>query len=248
MKTREINIWNFFLLFAVLAIFACVGFVYKIQKGVLITPRCIEVSAEVEKSTVADKAIWAIVFDKVGEDQTELNKISQSDKRKVQEFFIQKGIPIKDMEFSFFIREEKSSRKNDVKQPTYRAGYNLVIKSDDVGCILNMKNDLSELYQQGILVTSNRQIFQCSMNEQIKQELTLEAARKALKKAEEMARALNVRVKKINKVYDPDFQSASPHLVDGIYLNKAMVMSHDDEGSAPQRKIKVRIRMDVEIK
>lgn len=251
MKTTSLNIWNFFLLFAILAIFACVGFIYKIQKGVLISPRCIEVSAEVEKTVLADKATWSIVFDKVGDNQLELNQILQADKNKVQKFFIQKGIQNKDMEFSFFIHEEGRPRKPEFEtRQSYRAGYNLTIKSDDVDRILRMRNDLSGLYSQGILLTHNRLTFGCSVDEKVKQELTIKAAQKALKKAEEMARALNIRIKKINKVYDPDLHGAFPLMTDGVFNNKAIMTSYESEipDSVPQRKIKARIRMDVEIR
>ena len=64
-----------------------------------------------------------------------------------------------------------------------------------------------------------------------------------------MAQTLRMRVRKVNKVYDPDFYNSSPNLMmDGVFLNKAVAVSNDDDDSAPKRKIKARIRMDVEIR
>ena len=87
---------TFFLLFSVLSIIACVGFLYKLHKGIVLNPRCIEVSAEAEKIISADRATWTISFDRTDSDQKKLNKLLLADRNVVQKFFETNGIKKED--------------------------------------------------------------------------------------------------------------------------------------------------------
>ncbi len=244
---------SFFLLFSVLSIIACVGFLYKLHQGIVLSPRCIEISAESEKTISADNAIWTISFDRTGTDQSELNKLVLKDRKAVQNFFISHDIQKEDMEFSSFIHEDYRETKKNDKQ-SYRAGNTLVIKSKDVEKILSLRDNLSELYKEGIILKNNHIDFGCSNNDQVQDQIASEAAIKAYVKAKELTKALHVKVVRIHKIYDPNFQ------IDGFnnrYLMKSLgVMNSVDAASGntedtqpiPKRKIKAIVRMEVEIK
>ena len=245
---------NFYLLFSVLAIVACVGFLYKIQDGVLISPRYIESGAEVEREIDADSCIWTLVFDKVGEDQAELNKEIKKYKNRVERFFEDRDIDEDDMEFGLFVREEGRAKNADTPQ-RYRMGYRLVIKSKDLPSILKIKNDLAELYRQNITFSTNRLEFRCSLNDKIKSEMTAEVAKKAMEQAHEIADALDSKIVRIWRAYEPNFQTFTPDLnVNyGLRAINAHGESHgDDDGEmlmkAPKRKVKAYIKLNVEIK
>lgn len=255
MKFKNFGIENFFMIFATLVIIGGIAFLYKVQKGIVSHPRYMEVSAETEKEVLADRAVWNLVFDRTGQDQAELNRILLEQKNIVQNFFVEKGISKEDMEFSFFIREEyRSSKLPLLDKPTYRAGYNLGIKSKNVDLILKVKDNLSTLYEQGIIVTSNRLSFRCSLNEKIKQELSLEAYKKAYAKAQEVAKSLNVNLKKISKIYEPNYGVEDFHMnhfYSGMVMAKAMNGTDGEEAEsqkAPKRKITAHVRLDIEIK
>lgn len=250
----KFGIGSFFLLFSVLSIIACVGFLYKIHKGIVLNPRCIEVSAEAEKVISADRATWNINFDRTGSDQTELNKLLLADRDVVRKFFETNGIEKDDMEFSFFVHEDYRETKKSNKT-VYRAGYNLVIKSKDVEKILALRDNLSGLYEKGIVLSNNNIDFKCSTNEEIQNQLINEAAVKAYAKAKNLARALHVKVRRIHKIYDPNCE------IEGMnrrfYAVKSfgavnsldgMSASQDNQQPVPKRKMKIFLRMDVEIK
>ena len=245
---------TFFLLFSVLSIMACVGFLYKLHKGIVLNPRCIEVSAEAEKIISADRATWSISFDRTGPDQTKLNKLLLADRNVVQKFFETNGIEKEDMEFSFFVREDyRETKKN--KKTVYRAGYNLVIKSKDVKKILALRDNLSGLYEKGIALSDNRVDFKCSTNEEIQNQLINEAATKAYAKAKNLARTLHIKIRRIHKIYDPNCEIegmnqrfyavksfGAVNSVDGVSGNQ------NNQQPVPKRKMKIFLRMDVEIK
>lgn len=253
-KESKFGLGSFFLLFSVLSIIACVGFLYKIHKGIVLNPRCIEVSAEAEKIISADRATWTIRFDKTGTDQSELNKILLSDRDIVQKFFEVNGIEKEDMEFSFFVHEDYRETKK-VNKTVYCAGYNLTIKSKDVEKILSLRDNLSGLYEKGIVLSSNNIDFKCSTNDEVQDLLANEAAVKAYTKARSLAKALKVKIRRINKVYDPNFQIEGMN--DRVYMAKSFAGLNSVDGvrggqensqPVPKRKIKVFLRMDVEIK
>ena len=244
---------SFFLLFSVLSIIACVGFLYKIHQGIVLNPRCIEVSAESEKIISADRAIWTIRFEKTGANQAELNNLLLADRNIVQKFFETNGIKKEDMEFSSFVRENYQETKKS-KKTVYCAGYNLVIKSKDVEKILALRDNLSGLYEKGIVLSNNNINFQCSMNEEVQKQLAEEAAVKAYKKAQNLAKALRIKVKRIHKIYDPNFQIEGMN--DRVYMMKSLAAnsvnglgnSSTDPQPIPKRKMKVHLRMSVEVK
>ena len=250
----EFNWRSFFLLFSVLAIIACVGFLYKIHQGITLNPRCIEVSAEAEKIILADRVTWTIRFDKTGADQTELNRLLLADRNVVQKFFVDNGIEKEDMEFSFFVHEDyRETKKADRK--VYCAGYNLVIKSKNVEKILALRDNLSGLYEKGIVLSNNNIDFKCSTNEEIQNQLANEAAVKAYAKAQNLAQALHVKIRRIHKVYDPNFQIEGMN--DRVYMMRSFAVLNSVDGASngqgnsqpvPKRKIKAHLRMDVEIK
>lgn len=252
-KENKFSVGSFFLLFSVLAIIACVGFLYKIHKGIVLNPRCIEVSAEAEKTISADRATWTIGFDRTGLNQIELNRLLLADRDVVQRFFETNGIKRENMEFAFFVREDyRETKKTD--KTVYRAGYNLVIKSDDVEKILALRDNLSGLYEKGIVLSNNSIDFKCSTNEKVQNQLTNEAAVKAYAKAQSLARALRVKVRRIHKIYEPSCHTEGDNR---FYATKsfAAVNSVDGVGGGrensqpvPKRKVKVYLRMDVEIK
>ena len=250
----KFGIGSFFLLFSVLSIIACVGFLYKIHKGIVLNPRCIEVSAESEKSILADRATWNVNFDRTGSNQTELNKLLLSDRNVVQKFFETKGIEKEDMEFSFFIREDYQETKK-ANKTVYRAGYNLVIKSKDVEKILALRDNLSGLYEKGIVLSNNHIDFSCSANEEVRNQLANEAAVKAYAKAKNLARALHVKVRRIHKIYDPNCEVEGMN--NKFYMARSLAAVNSADGVSggrdnpqpvPKRKMKVFLRMDVEIK
>lgn len=253
-EESKFSLGSFFLLFSVLAIIACVGFLYKIHKGIVLSPRCIEVSAEAERIILADRATWSIRFDKTGTNQSELDKLLLADRNVVQKFFETNDVEKEDMEFSFFVHEDyRETKKNN--KTVYCAGYNLVIKSKDVEKILALRDNLSELYEKGIALSSNNIDFKCSTNDEVRDLLANEAAMKAYAKAQSLAKALKVKIRRINRVYDPNFQIEGMN--DRVYmmksfagLNSADGVSGDQESSqpVPKRKMKVYLRMDVEIK
>ncbi|MBE6447246.1 MAG: DUF541 domain-containing protein [Alphaproteobacteria bacterium] len=243
---------NFYLLFSVLAIIACVGFLYKIQDGVLISPRCIESSAEIEREIEADQCVWTLVFDKVGNNQSELNRELKKSKDKVIEFFKEKDIDEDDMEFQLFVREEGRSRKTDAPA-LYRMGYRLIIKSNDLTSVLKIKNDLSDLYKQNVIFSSNNLKFRCSLSEKIKQEMALEVAKKAMNRARDMAKALDTEILKVWRVYEPSFRISSPNMDTNYGIRGVSVDSNiqdDDavEARIPKRKVKAYIKLDAEMK
>ncbi len=251
---NRFSVGAFFLLFSVLSIIACVGFLYKIHKGIILNPRCIEVSAEAEKIILADRATWTINFDRTGSSQTELNKLLLSDRKIVQRFFETNGIEKEDMEFSFFVREDYRETKK-INKTVYRAGYKLIIKSKDVEKILALRDNLSGLYEKGIVLNNNNIDFKCSTNEKVQNQLINEAAVKAYAKAKNLAQALHVKIRRIHKIYDPNCQIegmnnrfymaksfAAVNSVDGVSGNQ------DNQQPVPKRKMKVFLRMDVEIK
>ena len=255
MKAESKFSWgSFFLLFSVLSIIACIGFLYKIHQGIILHPRCIEISAEAEKIILADRATWTIRFDKTGEDQSELNNLLLEDRDIVQKFFESNGIEKEDMEFSFFIHEDYRETKK-ANKTVYCAGYNLVIKSKDVEKILALRDNLSGLYKKGIVLSSNNIDFKCSTNDEVQDLLTSEAATKAYAKARNLAKALKVKIRGINKVYDPNFQIEGMN--DRVYMMKSFVGlnsvdgvrgSQENSQPVPKRKMKVYLRMDVGIK
>lgn len=253
-EESKFSLGSFFLLFSVLLIIACVGFLYKIQKGVVLNPRCIEVSAEAEKIILADRATWTIRFDKTGVNQSELDKFLLADRNVVQKFFEANGIEKEDMEFSFFVHEDYRETKK-ANKTVYCAGYNLVIKSKDIEKILALRDNLSELYEKGIVLSSNNIDFKCSTNDEVQDTLAKEAAVKAYAKAQSLAKALKVKIRRINKVYDPNFQIEGMN--DRVYMMKSFAGLNSVDGvrsnqensqSVPRRKMKVYLRMDVEIK
>ncbi len=253
-KENRFSLESFFLLFAVLSIIACVGFLYKIQQGILINPRCIEVSAEAEKTILADRATWTIRFEKTNTNQSDLNKLLLADRDIVQKFFETNGIEKEDMEFSSFVHEDYRETKK-ANKTVYCAGYNLVIKSKNVEKILALRDNLSGLYEKGIVLSSNHINFRCSTNEEVQKQLTNEAALKAYAKAKSLARALHVKIRRINKIYDPNCQIEGMN--DGFYRAKSFAVvnsidgvtgNSDNSQPVPKRKIKVYLRMDVEIK
>ena len=246
---------SFFLLFSVLSILACVGFLYKMHKGIVLNPRCIEVSAEVEKTILADRAVWNVRFAKTGPDQNELNKALLADREVVQKFFEEHDIEKDNMEFSFFINEDyQETKKANVK--IYRAGYNLVIKSKNVEKILALRDNLSGLYEKGIVLSNNHIDFKCSTNEEVQNQLANEAAIKAYAKAKDLAKGLHVRIYRIHKVYEPNCQIEGMN--DRFYVGRSFAMMNsagssdgnnsDNSQPVPKRKIKVFLRMDVEIR
>jgi hypothetical protein len=244
---------SFFLLFSTLAIIACVGFLYKIHKGIILNPRCIEVSAEAEKIISADRATWNISFDKTGVNQAELNKLLLTDRDKVQKFFEDNGIEKEDMEFSFFIHEDYRETKKTNKT-VYRAGYNLVIKSKDIEKILSLRDQLSGLYGKGIVLSNNHIDFKCSTNDEVQNELISEAAVKAYAKAKRLAKDLHIGIRRIHKIYDPNCYIEG---MNRVYMMKSVAAMNSVDGVSggqensqpiPKRKMKVTLRMDVEIK
>ena len=252
-EEKKFSAGAFFLLFSVLSIIACVGFLYKIHKGIVLKPRCIEVSAESEKVIPADRATWNISFNKTGANQADLNKLLLANREVVQKFFEGNGIEKKDMEFSFFIHEDYGETKK-LNKSIYRAGYNLVIKSKDVEKILALRDKLSGLYEKGIVLSSNHIDFSCSTNEKIQSELTAEAAVKAYAKAKSLAKALHVKIRRVNRVYDPNCYVEGSNR---LYMMKSVAAVNSMDGisggqensqSIPQRKMKITLRMDVEIK
>lgn len=252
-EEKKFSVGSFFLLFSVLSIIACVGFLYKIHQGIVIKPRCIEVSAEAEKIIPSDRATWRITFDKTGANQAELNKLLLANRKIVQKFFEENEIEKKDMEFSFFVHEDYRETKKENK-PIYRAGYNLVIKSKDVEKILSLRDKLSGLYEKRIVLSGNHIDFSCSTNEKIQNELTAEAAVKAYAKAKSLAKALHVKIRRINRVYDPNCYVEGTNR---LYMMKSVAAVNSMDGisggqensqSIPQRKMKITLRMDVEIK
>lgn len=251
-EEKKFSAGSFFLLFSILAIIACVGFLYKIHKGIILNPRCIEVSAESEKIISADRATWNISFDKTGANQAELNKLLLADRDIVQKFFKSNGIEKEDMEFSFFIHEDYRETKK-INKTVYRAGYNLVIKSKDVEKILSLRDQLSGLYEKGIVLSNNHIDFKCSTNEEVQNKLISEAAVKAYAKAKSLAKDLHVKIRRIHKIYDPNCYVEG---MNRVYSMKSVAMNSVDgfsggqesSQSVPKRKMKVTLRMDVEIK
>ncbi len=253
METK-ISTSNFFLLFAVLSIIICVGFMYRIQEGIVINPRCIEANAEIEKEVQANRANWILVFDKVGTNQSQLHKSITSTKEKIEDFFHEHDIDEEDMEFSFFTKEEnRNIKKTQDTSPIYRMGYKLTIKSKKIDIILNLKNNLSDLYKQDIAFSVNHLDFKYSLCDEIKHEIAMEVAKKALNKAQDLADALDVRIKNIYRVYEPIFQVQYNDL-NGLYIQKLNAKNNhninEEENTLqfPKRKIKASIRIDVEIK
>ncbi len=252
-EEKKISAGSFFLLFSVLSIIASVGFLYKIHKGIVLKPRCIEVSAESEKIIPADKITWYITFDKTGSNQADLNKLLLANREIVQKFFENNGIEKKDMEFSFFVHEDYREAKK-LNKPIYRVGYNLVIKSKDVEKILSLRDKLSGLYEKGIVLSSNHIDFDCSISERIQNELTAEAAVKAYAKAKSLAKALHIKIRRISRVYDPNCYIEG---MNRLYMMKSVAAvnsmgglsgGQEDSQSIPQRKMKISLKMDVEIK
>lgn len=252
-EENKFSAGSFFLLFSTLAIIACVGFLYKIHRGIVLNPRCIEVSAETERIISADRAIWNINFEKTGTNQEELNKLLLVDRDKVQKFFESNGIEKEDMEFSFFIHEDYRETKK-INKTVYRAGYNLVIKSKDVEKILSLRDQLSGLYKKGIILSNNHIDFKCSTNDEVQNELISEAAVKAYTKAKSLAKDLHIRIRRIHKIYDPNCYIEGMNRVymlkSASAMNSADGFSEGKENSQPipKRKMKVTLRMDVEIK
>lgn len=243
---------SFFLLFSVLSVMASIGFLYKIYKGIVLKPRCIEISAEVEKIVYADRATWNISFNKTGENQAELNKLLIADRNIVQTFFENNGIKKEDMEFSFFVREDYRETKK-MNKTVYRAGYNLIIKSKDVEKILSLRNNLSNLYEKGIVFSNNHIDFKCSANDEIQNQLISEAADKAYMKAKNLAKDLHIKIKRIHKIYDPNCYvegQSRLYMMKAVGVNSADDISSEQEISQPipKRKMKVSLRMDVELK
>ncbi len=252
-EENKFSTGSFFLLFSTLAIIACVGFLYKIHKGIILNPRCIEVSAEAEKIISADRATWNISFDKTGANQAELNKLLLTDRDKVQKFFEDNGIGKEDMEFSFFIHEDYRETKK-INKTVYRAGYNLVIKSKDVEKILSLRDQLSGLYGKGIVLSNNHIDFKCSTNDEVQNELISEAAVKAYAKAKSLAKDLHIEIRRIHKIYDPNCYVEG---MNRVYMMKSVAAMNSMDGVSggqensqpiPKRKMKVTLRMDVEIK
>ncbi len=254
-KETKLAAGSFFLLFSVLSILACIGFLYKMHRGIVLNPRCIEVSAEAEKTILADRAVWNIKFEKTGQDQAELNKVLLVDRNTIQKFFEDHDIEKEDMEFSFFINEDYQETKK-ANKTVYRAGYNLVIKSKDVEKILALRDNLSGLYEKGIVLNNNHIDFKCSTNEEVQKQLANDAAIKAYAKAKDLAKALHVKVRRIHKVYEPNYQVEGMN--DRFYVAKSLAMTNsagsadssnfDNSQPVPKRKIKVFLRMDVEMK
>lgn len=243
---------SFFLLISVLLLIASIGFLYKIHQGIVLNSRLIEVSADVEKIISADRAIWNISFDKIGENQSELNNLLLADRDTIQKFFENSGIEKEDMEFSFFVREDYRETKK-MNKTMYRAGYDLVIKSKDVEKILSLRDHLSGLYKKGIVLSSNHIDFKCSTDEEIQNQLISEAAVKAYTKAKTLAKDLHIKIKRIHKIYNPNCYVEGQnrlYMMKSLAVNSADGISGGQENSQsiPKRKIKVSIRMDVELK
>ena len=251
-KNVKFSAGSFFLLFSVLSVIASIGFLYKIHEAIVLNPRCMEVSAEVEKTISADRATWNISFDKTGENQAELNNLLLADRNVVQKFFESNGIEKEDMEFSFFVREDYRETKK-MNKTVYRAGYNLLIKSKDVEKILSLRDHLSGLYEKGIVLSNNHIDFKCSADDEIKNQLISEAAVQAYAKAKKLAKDLHIRIKRIHKIYDPNCYVEGQNRV---YMMKSAAINSEDSISSgqensqpiPKRKIKVSLRMDVELK
>ena len=158
------------------------------------------------------------------------------------------------MEFSFFVREDYRETKK-INKTIYRAGYKLVIKSKDVEKILALRDNLSGLYEKGIVLNNNNIDFKCSTNEEVQNQLINEAAVKAYAKAKNLAQALHVKIRRIHKIYDPNCQIEGMN--NRFYMAKSFVAvnsvdgvsgNQDNQQPVPKRKMKVFLRMDVEIK
>ncbi len=242
------NLSNFFMTLFVLAMLACTGFIYQIQSRIITAPRCIEVRTEIEKEVLANKAVWTLTFNKVGPDQSELNQDLMKKKEIISQFFTSNGIDNDEMEFSLFTREEYKRSTKDIQN--YRMGYELVITSTKVEKILKIRNNLMELYKQNIAFTSNNIDFQHALTEKIKEEMTIEASKQALEKAEKIASALGTKINKIYRVYEPDFPGYFNNVrVSYKLMNDAATASSEETAlQVPKRKIKVSVKIDAEIK
>lgn len=173
----------------ILIVVAVGGFLYKMHKEGFKESNCIEVTAKAERIIKGDNPVWTLAIERPSRDYVPTSEILEKDKDAVRKYLFDEGITFRDDETIPGIYSHDGLNK-----------ISWLIMAKDINPE-EIQTKLTRLLDQGAkisVVKSDK--YQYMSFDKSTSGLEEEAAHKALQKAEDLAKSLGLRFKKIHKI------------------------------------------------
>jgi hypothetical protein len=153
----------------------------------------ISVAGSARRRITSDRAIWAATVHARGATLVEAYQTLQQGVPRVRQFLLEKGIREEDLEIGSVQSEELHTRTEDgIEIPEQIVGYSLwqsvTVTSEDLDLVGRVSQDITQLIEGGVDVTSNSPEYIYSELGDVKVQLVGEATADARERAEEVAR------------------------------------------------------------
>lgn len=172
-------------------------------RSVKMLDRTVSVRGLSEIERKADKAIWPIVFQEMGDNMYSLNAAADRKSKMIEEFLLQNGIKKEEIEISSPKIEDTRSNMYST-YPGYRYKFTQVVtvSTSDVDLVLDLMKRQSELLNQGIAIQQNweyRTQFDFTGLDGVKPQMIEEATKNARITAEKFAQDSRSELGKIKR-------------------------------------------------
>lgn len=172
-------------------------------RSVKMLDRTVSVRGLCEIERKADKAIWPIVFQEMGDNMYSLNAAADRKSKMIEEFLLQNGIKKEEIEISSPKIEDSRSMAY-ATYPGYRYKFTQVVtvSTADVDLVLSLMKRQSELLNQGIAIQQNweyRTHFDFTGLDGVKPQMIEEATKNARITAEKFAQDSRSELGKIKR-------------------------------------------------
>lgn len=198
----------------------------------------ISVKGLAEKEIDSDLAVWIIDFNYSAESLESIRRNFPQTQQLIQKFLLKNGILQKEISVSSAIKDRFAQDYDAGKGSRFIASGNFIVTSREVEKIQRAKEGLSELLQQGVVITNDRVEYYFTRLNEIKPEMLDTATRNAKSAADGFAKSMNISVGKL--------LSASQ----GVFsIENAISTSADNEyssGDLTSIRKKVRVVIQVE--
>lgn len=151
----------------------------------------IGVTGSAERIIQSDQAVWTGEFTRRSPDMTLAYQTLKSDLDLVRNFLISKGLRQEDIVVNavtteiLYRKNEKGNDTNDIE--AYRLSQSVTVQSNDVGKVMLVSREATELINQGVeLISTAPQFFYTKLGD-LKLALLAEASGNAKQRAEQMA-------------------------------------------------------------
>ncbi len=197
-----------------------------------------------ELEFTSDLIVWQGYFSQESMDLQHTYKMLGNDRRLIHDYLISKGIPEKDMTFSFVVINKKEDpiysdgRYIGRRFAGYQLSQNVKIESADIDKVETLSKEISELITKGIQLESGAPEYYYTKLSDLKMELISKATEDARTRAEKVASQSGAKLGKLHSARMGVIQ------ITGINSNEALTAGGAYNTESKQKKARITMKLD----